>query len=323
MRLNPLNDYLIVKMFGETGDEEQLLSLANAVVQKTGKRFTSVAILADKTLTAEVLGNKKVILDVRAVTDALTRFDMEIQLRNQGNMIRRSLHYWSGDYRRGIAAGENYRALPDVIAVNILNFPYIGLGEFHTSFHIYEDAHKDYKLTDALELHFIEMPLFRKLAEKDMQDPLHRWLMFLDQETPPEVLEEVVTMDRGIQKAQERMDLVTMDREAYWRYELREAQIAFYDEDVQSAAEEKAAEAVQKATAKAQAAAEKAVQEATAKAQAAAEKAVQEAAAKAQAAEAAAENKMREIARKLKARGISLEDIIESTNLSAEEIAGL
>jgi predicted transposase/invertase (TIGR01784 family) len=266
-------------MFGETGDEEQLLSLANAIVKKTGKRFTSVEILADKTLTAEVMGNKKVILDVRSVADALTRFDMEIQLRNQGNMTRRSLRYWSDDYRQGIGAGEDYRALPDVIAVNILNFPYIGLDEFHTSFHIYEDDRKDYKLTDALEIHFIEMPLFRKLAEKDMNDPLHRWLMFLDRETTPEVLQEVLKMDSGIQRAQERMDLVTMDREAYRAYEKREAQIAFYDEDVRSAAREAAQEA--------------------------------------------ARNRDIEIARNLKARGISLEDIIGSTNLSAEEVQKL
>jgi predicted transposase/invertase (TIGR01784 family) len=277
MRLNPLNDYLIVKMFGETGDEEQLLSLANAIVSKTGKRFTSVEILADKTLTAEVMGNKKVILDVRSIADALTRFDMEIQLRNQGNMTRRSLRYWSDDYR----------ALPDVIAVNILNFPYIGLDEFHTSFHIYEDDHKDYKLTDALEIHFIEMPRFRKLREKDMNDPLHRWLMFLDRQTDPEVLQEVLKMDSGIQKAQERMDLVTMDREAYRAYEKREAQIAFYDEDVRSAAQEAAKELV------------------------------------AEAAQEAARNRDIEIARSFKAMGIPIEQISRGTNLTVEEIEGL
>lgn len=107
VRLNPLNDYLIVKMFGETGDEEQLLSLMNAVGKKTGKRFISVQILEDKTLTADILGNKKIILDVRSIADSNARFDMEVQMRNQGNMIRRSLHYWSSDFRKGIGEGED------------------------------------------------------------------------------------------------------------------------------------------------------------------------------------------------------------------------
>jgi membrane protein involved in colicin uptake len=111
------------------------------------------------------------------------------------------------------------------------------------------------------------------------------------------------------------MDLVTMDREAYRAYEKREAQIAFYDEDVRSAAAEAAKELVAEARAKAAAAeaARRAAQEAAAKAQ----EAAQEAAAK------AAQNKMLEIARNLKARGISLEDIIGSTNLSAEEVQKL
>jgi hypothetical protein len=62
VRLNPLNDYLIVKMFRETGDEEQLLSLMNAEGSKTEKRFTSLQILENKTLTTEVIGDKKIIL---------------------------------------------------------------------------------------------------------------------------------------------------------------------------------------------------------------------------------------------------------------------
>jgi hypothetical protein len=79
IRLNPLNDYLIVKMFGETGDEEQLLSLMNTVGKKTGKRFTSVQILEGRTLTADILGNKKIILDVRSIADSKARFDIEVQ----------------------------------------------------------------------------------------------------------------------------------------------------------------------------------------------------------------------------------------------------
>jgi predicted transposase/invertase (TIGR01784 family) len=92
------------------------------------------------------------------------------------------------------------------------------------------------------------------------------------------------------------MDLVTMDREAYRAYEKREAQIAFYDEDVRSAAAEAAQELVAEARAKA----------------AAAEAAVK-------AAKEAAKNEKLEIARNLKAMGIPIEQISRVTNLSAEE----
>jgi hypothetical protein len=36
-RLNPLNDYIFLKIMGEKGDEEQLLAFLNAVLGRHGK----------------------------------------------------------------------------------------------------------------------------------------------------------------------------------------------------------------------------------------------------------------------------------------------
>ncbi|MDR0585033.1 MAG: hypothetical protein LBG57_11915 [Treponema sp.] len=36
-RLNPLNDYLFLKIMGEKGDEEQLCAFLNAVLRREGK----------------------------------------------------------------------------------------------------------------------------------------------------------------------------------------------------------------------------------------------------------------------------------------------
>jgi predicted transposase/invertase (TIGR01784 family) len=77
--------------------------------------------------------------------------------------------------RRGIGAGQDYSLLPAMITINILDFGYIPIEDFHTSFHIYEDRHREYMLTDALELHFLDMVKFRRQREKDLvNDPLHR-----------------------------------------------------------------------------------------------------------------------------------------------------
>jgi hypothetical protein len=61
-------------------------------------------------------------------------------------------------------------------------------------------------LTDALEIHFLDMVKFKGLAEKDIKnDPLQRWLVWLDQDSPPGLVEEAVKMDRAIQKAEARV----------------------------------------------------------------------------------------------------------------------
>ena len=90
-RLNPLNDYLFQKYMGEKGDEEQLLSFLNAVLMRTGRAsIVSLEIIENKTLTADIIGGKKSILDVRAVMADGTKVNTEVQLQNVGNMDKRT-----------------------------------------------------------------------------------------------------------------------------------------------------------------------------------------------------------------------------------------
>ena len=42
---------------------------------------------------------------------------MGLQLRNRGNIDKRSLFYWSREYTKSLKAGKDYRELPDVIAI--------------------------------------------------------------------------------------------------------------------------------------------------------------------------------------------------------------
>ena len=228
-KLNPLNDFIFQKLFGEKGDEEQLLSFLNAVLKRTNKnKIISIEILENKTLTAEIIGNKTSILDIRAVTEDNTKVNIEVQLRNLGNMDRRSLFYWSTEYSRGIIAGQDHKELPNVIAINIINFEFIPIDDFHTTFHLWEDNHR-HMLTDALEIHFIDMVKFKKLLNKDIRnEPLHRWLSFFDKDTSNDTLEEVLNMDIAIKKANEKMAYLSSDKEALRMYQMRELALSDY-----------------------------------------------------------------------------------------------
>jgi predicted transposase/invertase (TIGR01784 family) len=171
VRINPLNDFIFLKTLGEKGDEEQLCALINAILGREGKdAIVSVEIIENKKITAEVIGGKTIILDVRAVTAAGERIIIEVQLRNLGNMEKRSLFYWSLEFSRGIGARQDYQESPKVIAINIVNYEFIPeVPEFHLSFHIREDTHREVVLTDALEIHFIDMVKFRRHKGKDIK----------------------------------------------------------------------------------------------------------------------------------------------------------
>ncbi|MDR2760164.1 MAG: Rpn family recombination-promoting nuclease/putative transposase [Spirochaetaceae bacterium] len=223
-RLNPLNDFAFQKAMGEKGDEIQLIAFLNAVLRRTGKdHIESVEILEDKDLPASVVGGKAGKLDILAKLADSTKVNIEVQLTNQYNMERRSLDYWAWNYTKGIGSGQNYRLLPAVIGINILDFEYIPVEDFHTSFHIYEDRHKDYQLTDALELHFLDMVKFRRQPEKNIrQEPLHRWLIYFDKYSPITLIEEVLNMDTAIQEMQKKIDWIQGDPallRSYLKYE--------------------------------------------------------------------------------------------------------
>jgi predicted transposase/invertase (TIGR01784 family) len=240
-RLNPLNDYIFLKIMGEKGDEEQLLAFLKAVLGREGTdAIESVEIVENKTITAEVIGDKTSILDVRARTAAGERVNIEVQLRNLGNMDRRSLFYWSLEFSRGLEAGRDYRESPNVIAINIVNYEFMAqVPAFHTSFHIWEDTHREVLLTNALEIHFIDMVKFRRLKEKNIRyDPLHRWLTWFDKESPQMLVEEAVKMDTAIQKAEEKMVYVTNDKEALHAYQMREMALSDWTSGINYARQE-------------------------------------------------------------------------------------
>ena len=161
-RLRPLNDFIFKKLFGEPESKENLRAFLNAILYNNIGNIKDIEIIKDKELTTDEITNKTGIIDVLAKIDDGTHINIEVQLTDQKNMDRRTLFYWSRIYNRGIIKGEDYSNLNKVITINILDFNFIDLDKFHTEFTLRESEYTDYKLTDVLEIHFIEMPIFKK-----------------------------------------------------------------------------------------------------------------------------------------------------------------
>ena len=229
-RLNPLNDYLFLKIMGEKGSEIQLLGFLNAVLGRTeSNRLVSVEIIENKTLSAESLGAKTSILDVRAKLKDGTRVNIEVQLRNLGNFDKRSLFYWGREYTKSIKSGQDYMYLPTVININIIDFDFLETDNFHTVFRLKEEKESQLILTEILEIHFINMVKWRRCGTIDIvNEPLHRWLTWFDRNSPAELVEEVVKMDNAIMEANKRQIYITDDEEEIRAYEMRE--MALMDE---------------------------------------------------------------------------------------------
>jgi len=66
---------------------------------------------------------------------------------------------------------------------------------------------------------------------------LERWLTFLDVNTPENTLQEVIHMDSAINKAYERLNFVTQDKEFLRNYHLRQMAMSDWTTGINTATE--------------------------------------------------------------------------------------
>ena len=145
-----------------------------------------------------------------------------MQLTDKKNMGLRTTYYWAKMFVEQLKLGGKYQDLQKTITINILNYNiFPKIERFHTTFHIREDE-LSFVLTDRLEIHFIELGKFRRLrSEKNITDPLHQWLMFLD-EKDEDILEVLKMTNPAIDRAEKILEWLSADEDTLVTYRLRE-----------------------------------------------------------------------------------------------------
>jgi len=78
-------------------------------------------------------------------------------------------------------------------------------------------------LTDMVEIHFLELPKFRRKQNKNYKDnEIERWLAFLEKDIPEGILKELMDLEPAIKKAEKRIEYLSSDEETmntYWERE--------------------------------------------------------------------------------------------------------
>ncbi|MFC0273747.1 Rpn family recombination-promoting nuclease/putative transposase [Metabacillus herbersteinensis] len=217
-RLNPLNDFLFKKLFGDEKDKDILIGFLNAILKSDIIDLRIEKENLDRVKVEDKLG----ILDIKAKTKTGEKFNIEVQLLNQNNMIPRTLFYWSKLFVEDFESGKKYSSLQKTVTINILGFSMKELQnqQFHSTYTLRESQTKNL-LTDLLEIHFIEFPKFNKVND-NVNNPLHRWLLFLKDDISEYKLKEVISMDIILNKAEQKLLKLSADPETRREYELRE-----------------------------------------------------------------------------------------------------
>ena len=213
--LDPKVDFVFKNIFGSPKHPRILISFLNAILKPVNK-ITSVEIKGTD-LEKQFIDDKYSRLDIKAETNNNEIINIEIQLKNEYNMIKRSLYYLSKMYEEQLGEGEDYSKLNRTVCINILNFKYLKTEKFHTGYRL-KELETNEELTDVIEMHFIEIP---KLPEEsDEKDILMAWTEFL---RDPES-EKVRSIEMSIEEIREAKDeLIRLSNDESQRelYEMR------------------------------------------------------------------------------------------------------
>ena len=113
-----------------------------------------------------------------------------MQVKDEGNIDKRSTIYMSKNISTQINVGEDYKNLKPSIVISILNFNRYKRNSYHQIAHMkFEKSKKEEyidmgykeeeeKATEVLEMHFIELPKFIK-KNPEIKTKLEEWLYLI------------------------------------------------------------------------------------------------------------------------------------------------
>jgi len=219
-------DYAFKLIFGKSGNEPILIAFLNAALKLPYENQIKTVTLLNPELNKDYKDDKKSVMDIRAVTNEGIHVNIEIQLANKHDMERRTLYYWAKMYTLQMREGMSYQELANTITINILDFNYINqTRNYHSVFRLFEKE-EGFELTEALEIHFIELPKllvkWRERLVSPWEDVLVRWLFLLEGSEDEEIfktLEEIAVQDPVLNQAMEEWEKSSNDpkiREEYF-----------------------------------------------------------------------------------------------------------
>ena len=216
------NDYVFKRVFGHVGNEKITAGLISSIIKQEIKMIK----INENPITEKDMKDDKVgILDLKAKLNNEIICNVEMQVIQQKDIDRRIMFYWSKTYTGEIKESEKNGLLKKAIVILIANFELENLKEiskFHTKWQIREEDFRKIILTDTLEIHIIELPkLVKQLRENkgNKKDKVALWSMFIL--NPENVGEEDMNENEDLKLAKEELEKLKQDEHERYMAELR------------------------------------------------------------------------------------------------------
>ena len=228
--LSVKNDFVFKKLFGEPGSEDVLINLLEAVLKI---EIRSVELIKDLKLEKKHIKDKQCVIDVRALLHNGSKINIEMQVQDKYNFVKRSFFYLSKIYTEGFEEGDDYFNLKKTITVNIVDYNIFNLDTCHYRIMLRDDKHVLNVLDEIMEMHFLDLTQIKNLHD----EKLSNWLKFIRTEDV-EVINLLSKNDKAIALARKKLEELSADEEFRLLAESRAKYLSDYNSDIAGAKRE-------------------------------------------------------------------------------------
>ena len=225
-RLSVKRDIVFKRIFAHKGNEEFLTEFLSSLLNI---KIKNIEIMHDIHLEKDIEDDKLGIIDVRAIINDNSIINIEIQLRNEFNIIERSTFYGSKLISDQLRKNDLYKDIKPVIVICILDYNFFPFEEYINDTVMVLNKHRKFNVNENIKYYYIELPKFRK-SNYNRESIINQWLTFIDSENSKE-LEEIMKKNNTIKKANDELEYLEGDEAFKRKVELREK----YERDLASA----------------------------------------------------------------------------------------
>ncbi|MGI0518242.1 PD-(D/E)XK nuclease family transposase [Treponema denticola] len=216
------NDYAFKRVFGVEENKDVLQDLLECILDIPPETIAGLELL-DKEFHKDSISDKTGVLDVKLRLKNNIIIDIEIQNRWNSEFVQRTIFYWAKMYTENLKTSDVYTKLPKCITINIVGEGFDLNNLLHSEYNVVE-KHINERLSDELEIHFLNLAKVKEQQESFEQDEkkkkLYNWLKFIKTDNP-EVRKMLAESSEMMAKANETIEVMEMSPKEKWLYENR------------------------------------------------------------------------------------------------------
>ena len=214
-RLPLTDDYIFKRVFAFEGNESVLKDFLEAILRKDIKKVT----IKNPEIIPYEKDEKRGLLDIKAETDDGMALDVEMQMKDKKNTEERGVQYLGNMITSQLQVGDDYTKLKKSIVIFITNYNFLKRNSYHSVGKMkFDETLEEYVdmgykeeeqiASKYIEFHYIELPKYKK-KEPSKFTKLDQWMCVFTQRKEEIMLAE--KENKEIKKAMNTLDFISED----------------------------------------------------------------------------------------------------------------